>query len=87
MGRGLSIGSSPVEGAGPGTPRCFEIAGEDGKFTPAMAELVGADQVRLKAAGIIHPSKVRYAYSNVPDINLYSGDGIPVGPFSAEATR
>ena len=52
-----------------------------------MAELVGADQVRLKAAGIIHPSKVRYAYSNVPDINLYSGDGIPVGPFSAEATR
>ena len=87
VGRGLSIGSSPVEGAGPGTPRCFEIAGEDGKFTPAMAELVGADQVRLKAAGIIHPSKVRYAYSNVPDINLYSGDGIPVGPFSAEATR
>ena len=64
-----------------------EHLAQDDPMRLAMAELVGADQVRLKAAGIIHPSKVRYAYSNVPDINLYSGDGIPVGPFSAEATR
>ena len=69
-----------------GAPRCFEIAGDDGKFIPAEAKIILPDTVRLNAAAIPKPAKIRYAYASVPDVNLFGGSGIPVVPFSMSVT-
>ena len=83
-GEALLVRFSDVGGgltARDGPPRCFEIAGSDGKFVPATAEIVAPDQIRLSASAVRNPAQIRYAYANVPDVNLFSGAGLPVVPF------
>ena len=62
----------------------FEIAGEDKVFAPADAQIIGTDQVVLKANGIGHPRYVRYAFDESPRANLYDEAGLPTAPFRTD---
>lgn len=58
-------------------PACFELAGTDGKFVPATAEIQG-DKVSLTAQGLKGaPAQVRYAWSVFVEPNLVNKDGLP----------
>jgi len=61
----------------------FTIAGADGKFVPARAEIkdravvVWSDEVKS-------PVAVRYGWANVPDVNLFNREGLPASPFRTD---
>ena len=60
----------------------FAIAGDDGKFVWAKAQIVGKNEVVLSANGISKPTAVRYAFQMCPEgCNLYSSEGLPATPF------
>ncbi len=61
----------------------FTIAGTDGKFVPAKAEIKG-DKVIVSAEGVAEPKAVRYGWDNVPDVNLFNKDGLPASPFRTD---
>jgi sialate O-acetylesterase len=62
----------------------FAIAGEDQKFNWADAKIEGNDTVALKAAGLVKPVAVRYAWANNPEANLYDRVGLPATPFRTD---
>ena len=67
--------------AGNGVPGGLEIAGEDGKFVPAQAEING-DCVCVSADSVSEPCAVRYAWCGYPaEANLYNGGDLPMVPF------
>ncbi|MCC9167016.1 sialate O-acetylesterase [Pontibacter harenae] len=59
----------------------FEVAGEDQKFVPATAKVVG-NTVVVQAKSIKKPVAVRYAWSNTANPNLFNKDGLPASSFS-----
>jgi sialate O-acetylesterase len=61
----------------------FTIAGADGKFVPAKAEIKG-DKVIVSAEGVAEPKAVRYGWENVPDVNLFNKEGLPASPFRTD---
>lgn len=61
----------------------FTIAGADGKFVPAKAEVKG-NTVEVSASGVIAPMAVRYGWANVPDVNLINQEGLPASPFRTD---
>lgn len=61
----------------------FTIAGADGKFVPAKAEIKG-DKVIVSAEGVADPKAVRYGWENVPDVNLFNEEGLPASPFRTD---
>lgn len=58
----------------------FEVAGEDGRFFPAQAE-VGQDSVCLSCAQVPYPVHARYAWYSYGPTPLYGGSGLPALPF------
>jgi sialate O-acetylesterase len=58
----------------------FEIAGDDGKFVPAKAELDGKT-VLVSAEGVDQPTQVRFGWSNTANPNLVNSAGLPASPF------
>lgn len=61
--------------------RHFAIAGEDGKFVWANAEIVG-EEVVVWHESITSPVAVRYAWSDNPEgANLFNKEGLPASPF------
>ncbi len=66
-----------------GALKGFTIAGADGKFVPATAEIVGKTVV-VSAAEVAEPKAVRYGWANVPDVNLANKEGIPASPFRTD---
>ena len=72
-GAGLKTrGGGPVTG--------FQIAGADGKYVWATAEIDGAT-VRVSSAEVANPLMVRYAWDYNPDANLINSLGLPVSLF------
>lgn len=63
----------------------FTIAGPDGKFFPAEAEIMGKDTVTVYAAEVPNPFAVRYGFANFVIGNLFSKDGLPASPFRTDA--
>ena len=61
-------------------PLFFEIAGADGCFTPARAEIVGRSVV-LWSGDVPEPRYSRYFFGRYDRPNLFSSDGYPVAPF------
>ncbi|MBQ7028753.1 MAG: hypothetical protein IJN32_00785 [Thermoguttaceae bacterium] len=60
----------------------FAVAGKDGKFVWADAQIVGKNQVVVSAESVAEPTAVRYAWQMNPDgANLYSAEGLPAAPF------
>ncbi len=65
---------------GPGPVTGFQIAGADGKYVDATAEIDGAT-VRVFSAEIADPQMVRYAWDYNPSANLTNAAGLPVSLF------
>ena len=60
----------------------FEVAGADGKFSPATATIDGSTVVATSPA-VAEPMFVRYGWANSPQCNLFNSDGLPASPFTS----
>ena len=61
----------------------FTIAGADGKFFPADAQVIG-DTVQLTAAKVKKPTTVRFAWDETAQPNLCNGAGLPAEAFRTD---
>lgn len=59
----------------------FEIAGDDGVFRPAFADIKGSDQVVLYLPEIRRPIHVRLGWHETAQPNLVNSEGLPATPF------
>ena len=69
----LSDGGKSVKG--------FILAGSDGNFVVAKAEITGKDQITVSHPGIKSPTEIRYAWADNPEVNLYNSEKLPAVPF------
>jgi sialate O-acetylesterase len=60
----------------------FEVAGEDGNFSPAQAVIDG-DTVVLSSTTVATPVAARYGWANSPDCNLFNEADLPASPFTS----
>ena len=65
-----------------GDPSGFEVAGEDGVFSPATAK-IDYDSVVVSSSTVTAPRYVRYAWANFPQANVYNAAGLPASPFTS----
>ena len=78
-----SAGGLATRGGGP--LRGFAVAGEDQRFVPARAEIVGRDRVRVWSPQVARPVAVRYAWADSPlEANLTDGAGLPATPWRSD---
>lgn len=86
--RGLTPGTDPDAAVAPAERVAgFVIAGEDQRFVPAEAKIVGKGRrtrVVVWSPEVPHPVAVRYAWANFPVANLYGKNGLPVAPFRTD---
>jgi sialate O-acetylesterase len=77
VGKGLACTGEKLTG--------FTVCGEDQKFVPASAEIVG-DTVVVSASNVDKPVAVRYGWVNFakPDLNFANKDGLPAVPFRTD---
>ena len=61
----------------------FAIAGDDHKFVPADAAIVGRIVV-VTSPVVPHPAAVRFGWANYPIVNLWNKDGLPAVPFRTD---
>jgi len=64
----------------------FELSQDGENWVSAEARIEGK-KVILEAAGVPSPVAVRYAWSDVPDVNLCNKAGLPASPFSIEVSQ
>ena len=63
----------------------FQIAGKEGKWKWAKAEITSENKIIVWHADISEPTVVRYAWSiNPAGANLYNKEGLPASVFSTE---
>lgn len=67
-----------------GPVRGFALAGRDGRFVAARAEIDG-EGVIVTSPEVPEPHAVRYAFAADPDANLENGAGLPAEPFRTDA--
>lgn len=65
----------------------FEIAGSDGVFHPAEAEIIADGEIALRAEGVSQPAQLRYAFLNYPKLTLFDRQGSPAAPFVAPVAQ
>ena len=61
----------------------FELAGSDGIFYPASAELYSPQEVVVFSEMVEAPVAVRYAWTNFGQVTLYGENELPAAPFFA----
>ncbi|MBI2844480.1 MAG: sialate O-acetylesterase [Armatimonadetes bacterium] len=61
----------------------FAVAGADGKFLTAKAEILGSE-VAVWSPDVPHPTAVRYGWSGYPVVNLFNKEGLPASPFRTD---
>ena len=61
----------------------FAIAGEDQRFYPAIAKIVG-EKVLLSSPDVQRPAAVRYGWAGNPICNLFNGSHLPAVPFRTD---
>lgn len=66
-----------------GPPTHFEVAGQDGKFMPATAEIDGSTVV-LQSKDVKRPVSVRFAWDNMAEPNLFNQAGLPASCFRSD---
>jgi sialate O-acetylesterase len=66
-----------------GEPRGFVISGTNGVFFPAKAVIHGTN-VTVSSPEVPVPDAVRYGWTNVPNVNLVNGAGLPASPFRTD---
>lgn len=63
-------------------PQEFAVAGDDGKYYWAKAEIIAKNKVKLTCTKVSNPKSIRYLHANNPSkCNLVSSNGLPVFPF------
>jgi sialate O-acetylesterase len=62
----------------------FTIAGKEGKFYNAKAEIRGSSEVVVSCPSVTAPVAVRYAWSDCPVVNLANKEGLPASPFRTD---
>jgi sialate O-acetylesterase len=75
VGKGLECKGEKLVG--------FTVAGEDGVFHVANAEIKG-DKVVVNCEQVAKPIAVRFGWANYPVTNLFNKDGIPASPFRTD---
>lgn len=65
----------------------FTVAGKDGVFVPAEAQIVAPDTVRVAAVGVAKPTNVRFAWDNTAQPNLANSAGLPAAAFRSDGTN
>ena len=73
-------GSMKAEG---GAPKGFTIAGEDRNFVFADAVIDG-EKVIVSSSKVPKPVAVRYAWADMPDVNLFNAKDLPLAPFRTD---
>ena len=68
----------PKDGA---APRTFELVEKGDTGTPVEAKIAGKDAVELAVPEGMTRTRVRYAWSADPDVNLVNSAGLPATPF------
>ncbi len=64
-------------------PNNFEIAGMDGNFHPAEAEITAdGKSIVLKSADVPKPDRARFAWSQLAEPNLMNKEGLPAPAFN-----
>lgn len=76
-GRGLRVADGHV-------PRGFLLAGKDGNFEPAEAEIIASNKLRLTSKSMSRPRFVCYAWTGSPRCNLVNDAGLPLAPFRTD---
>jgi sialate O-acetylesterase len=61
----------------------FTIAGADGKFVPAQADIVG-ETVVVSAKEVAQPTAVRFAWNETAQPNFCNAAGLPAEPFRTD---
>ncbi|MEQ8790357.1 MAG: sialate O-acetylesterase [Pirellulaceae bacterium] len=74
-------GGLVAEGGGPLTH--FTIAGENGEFVEATAEIDG-EEVVVSSDKVAKPVAVRFAWSDTAEPNLFNKVGLPASPFRTD---
>jgi sialate O-acetylesterase len=64
----------------------FSVAGPDGKFVTANAEIVG-DTVKVSADAVEKPVAVRFAWDETAQPNFYNKAGLPAEPFQTDKPK
>jgi sialate O-acetylesterase len=59
-----------------------EVAGVDGKFSPATATIEG-ETIVASSPEVLKPVAVRYGWAASPECNLFNSDGLPASPFTS----
>ena len=81
---GEKSGIEPVKEVKDGTLKHFAVAGADGVWHWADAEIDG-NTVVVSNNEVAQPVAVRYAYTMNPDgCNLYNKAGLPASPFTTD---
>ena len=75
-----TAGALKAEG---GMPKGFTVAGEDRQFVFADAVIEG-DRVMVSSPSVPKPVAVRYAWADMPDVNLFNAKGLPLSPFRTD---
>ena len=63
-----------------------QIAGEDGAFVPAKAE-IRENRLVVSSPEVKSPVAVRYCFDDATIGNLFNGDGMPVAPFRTDVAK
>ena len=85
-GEAVRVSFDQVDGgliAQGGSLRGFQIAGQDRKFVPAEAKIVG-ETVVVRSSQVKQPVAVRYGWTDDPACNLYNQSGLPASPFRSD---
>lgn len=61
----------------------FTVAGADGVFHNAKAEIVG-DTVVVSCPEVLQPVAVRFGWADYPVVNLWNKAGLPASPFRTD---
>ncbi len=62
--------------------KAFELAGVDGRFHPAEAQ-IDRSSVLLHSPGVPEPAQVRFAWQNNPNCCIWNKEGLPASPFNS----
>lgn len=80
-GAGLTGRSNSVEPRSIARLKWFEIAGADGVWHAALADIISPEEVAVSHPDVLAPVSVRFAWRETAQPNLFNDAGLPAYPF------